>query len=332
MLTPTELRTHLKKGGVNFMVTTPFTEDQEVDYEGLKVNIEFMLEKTKDFDTCVLTPTGSNGEFVHLNDEELKNVIRTSVETVAGRKVVVAGTGRADAYSTIKMTQYAESVGADGAQVILPYYFIPFEDGMFDHFKQLADAINIGIVVYNNPGFTSSWIKPPLMKRIITEIGEKIAGIKENTPHLMLFNAMAKMVKETGVSLYSGFGEQWFAYQFPWGADGMASPFGNFYPEFPMGMYKAAVEYDFDTMRYWLDRMEPYYAFLGRCTAARRDTGTLMKPGGSIYGEGNIRFGAAKDAMNMMGLRGGRMRTPLESLTVKEKDELREILKYLGLL
>ncbi len=334
MTSAVELKEKLKAGGVSFMVVTPFNENQEIDYDGFRENIRFLLDKIKGFDTCTITPAGSNGEFVHLSEEEQKEVIKVCVEEVAGRATVVAGTGRAGATSTIEISKYAQDVGADGVQVILPYYFVPMEEGMYNHYKELADAIDIGIVVYNNPAFSGSWIKPALMKKMIEDFGGngKIAGVKENTPHLMLFNAMSKVLKEAGVALHSGFGEQWYAYQFPWGADGMATPFGNFFPEFPMEVYKASENNDFETIGNLLDKMAPYYAFVSKCSAARSDTGILTKPGGSIYGEGNLRFGIIKAAMNLVGLNGGRMRTPLTGITQKETDELKEILKYLKLI
>lgn len=331
---PIELKNKLKDGVVSFMVVTPFKENEEVDYEGLRENIQFFLEKVKGFDTCSITPTGSNGEFIHLSEEEHKKVIKTVIEEVNGRITVVAGTGRAGTHSTIEISKYAQEIGADGVQVILPYYFIPMEEGMYDHYKKLAESINIGMVIYNNPAFSGSWINPKLMLKMINDFGTngKIAAIKENTPHLMLFNSMVKMLSRTEVAVQSGFGEQWYCYQFPWGASGFASPFGNFFPEFPINLFKASKNYDFDTIKLLLSDMQPYYNFVAKCSANRKDTGVLTKPGGSIYGEGNLRFGIIKAAMNLMGLHGGKMRLPLTGITDKETDELKEILIGLKLI
>ena len=266
-------------------------------------------------------------------DDEQKEIIRICVEEVSGAVPVVAGTGRASTKRTIEISKYAQEVGADAVQVILPYYFVPTIDGMLEHYKMLADAVDVGIVIYNNPAFSGSWIKPAQMKKLIEMTGDKIIAVKENTPHLMLFNAMAKALRGTGVKLLSGFGEQWYAYQFPWGADGLATPFGNFFPEYPIAFKHAADHNDIETMRSWLNKMDRYYAFVGKIGATRGDTGMLDKPGGNIYGEGNVRFGVIKEAMNMMGLHGGDMRAPLKlHMTEAERAELREILAELGLL
>lgn len=322
-----------KVGGIAFMTVTPFDENDNVDYEGYRRNVRFLVDKIKANPCkCTITPCGSNGEFVHLTDDEQKEIIRICVEEVNGAVPVIAGTGRASTKRTIDISKYAQEVGADGVQVILPYYFVPTVDGMVDHYKALADAIDIGIVIYNNPAFSGSWIKPPVMKRIIEETSDHVVAVKENTPHLMLFNSMAKTLKGTGVKILSGFGEQWYAYQFPWGADGLATPFGNFFPEYPIKFKAAADKYDFAEMQKLLDKMNAYYAFVGKCTAKRGDTGMLDRPGGSIYGEGNVRFGVVKEAMNMMGLSGGKMRSPLHiDMTDEERAELKTILHDLEL-
>ena len=299
MMTREELRANVD--GIAFMTVTPFHENGEVDYDGYRENVRFLVSKIKENPCkCTITPCGSNG----------------------------ASTKR-----TIEISRYAQSVGADGVQVILPYYFVPTVDGMLEHYKLLADELDIGMVIYNNPAFSGSWIKPAQMKKLIELTGDKIVAVKENTPHLMLFNGMAKALKGTGVKLLSGFGEQWYAYQFPWGADGLATPFGNFFPEYPIGFKKAADQYDFAAMREWLARMDRYYAFVGKIGAARGDTGMLDKPGGNIYGEGNVRFGVIKEAMNLMGLHGGDMRAPLKlHMTDDERAELKDILRELQLL
>ena len=331
---PIELQRHLKKGGVSYMAVTPFKENGDVDYEGYRQNIRWLVDKIKDFENCTLTPCGSNGEFPHLSHEEHKRVMQICVEEVNGAVPVICGTGRASTHETIELSRFAQEIGADGVQVILPYYFVPMEDGMYAHYEKLAEAIDIGIVIYNNPAFSGSWIQPPLMKKMLEGFGAngKIAGVKDNTPHMMSFDGMASVVKQFDVPLYSGFGEKWYMYQYPWGADGLATPFGNFFPEYPRDVFLASQKNDNKKIDELISMMQPYYAFVGRCNAVRKDTGVLYKPGTAIYGEGNFRFGVVKAAMNLMGLHGGIMRLPLTGPTEKETAELKEILKGLGLL
>lgn len=157
-------------------------------------------------------------------------------------------------------------------QVILPYYFVPMEDGMYAHYEKLAEAIDIGIVIYNNPAFSGSWIQPPLMKKMLEGFGAngKIAGVKDNTPHMMSFDGMASVVKQFDVPLYSGFGEKWYKYQYPWGADGLATPFGNFFPEYPRDVFLASQKNDNKKVDELISMMQPYYAFVGRATPSAK--------------------------------------------------------------
>ena len=160
-----ELKKHLS--GLHFVNVTPFDEDGTLNLGAYRDNLKWMLEKIKGFD-CTITPCGSNGEFASMSEEEHRAVIKACVEVVNGEHPVIAGAGRASTYDTVKMCQYAQEVGADGVQIIHPYYFVPTVEGMYQHYKHIADAIDIGIVVYNNPAFSQSWINPTLMRESST--------------------------------------------------------------------------------------------------------------------------------------------------------------------
>ena len=116
MMTREELRANVD--GIAFMTVTPFHENGEVDYDGYRENVRFLVSKIKENPCkCTITPCGSNGEFPHLTDDEQKEIIRICVEEVDGAVPVVAGTGRASTKRTIEISRYAQSVGADGVQV-----------------------------------------------------------------------------------------------------------------------------------------------------------------------------------------------------------------------
>ena len=123
-----ELKQAMK--GVFVVQTTPFNKDGSLDLEGIRANTRWLVKRMsgKDF---VLIPVGSTGEFYAMSDDECQAVIKVVVEEAKGKLPVIAGTGRAGTLETIKMCQYAESVGVDGVMVILPYYHIPEEEGMY---------------------------------------------------------------------------------------------------------------------------------------------------------------------------------------------------------
>jgi len=316
--------------GVDIVLVSPFKENDEVDYDGFKENIAYLKDKMRGKET-LFTPTGSCGEFCFLSEEEHKKLIKIAVEEVDGEFPVVAGAGYAGTKKTIDMCKYAEDVGADGLQLILPYYFVPTEEGMYQHYAKIAEAVNIGIIPYNNPAFSKSWIKPALMKRL-AEI-DNIIGVKENTPHIMLFESMARELKSTDMALFDGMGEGYYSYRCVNDISGVVSSFANFGPELSYEMYKAASNKDYTRVLEVKEKMRPWFAFLGKMAADHGpDTGALPKPGGVIYGEGNIRFGCVKDAMNLMGLKGGKVRLPLTMITEKEKAELKGVLQKMRLL
>ena len=171
-----ELKKKLK--GVIIVNTTSFNKDGSLDLTGFRANLRWLLKRTegKDF---IFNPLGSTGEFYAMSDDECKAVIKTTVEEVNGKLPVFAGVGRPGTKETIKMCQYAESVGVNGVQVILPYYFIPTEEGAYLHYKKIADSIKIAVMVYNNPAPTGCWIKPPLMAKIAKI--DNVIACKENT-------------------------------------------------------------------------------------------------------------------------------------------------------
>ena len=133
-----ELKKRMK--GVQIIQMAPFNKDESLDLEGMRANTRWLLERTagKDF---IFSPTGSNGELYAMSDDEGKAVIKMVAEEVKGQNVVMVGAGKAATRETIKMCQYAESVGADGALVIIPYYHVPTEEGMYQHYKQVAGSV-----------------------------------------------------------------------------------------------------------------------------------------------------------------------------------------------
>ena len=117
-----ELKARMK--GVYVVQATPFTETGEVDVEGLRENTRFLLNQSAGRH-ITLVPAGSTGEFYALSDEDRKKVIRTVVDEVKGKVTVLAGTAQAATGETLRMSRYAEEMGADGVQVVLPYYHVP---------------------------------------------------------------------------------------------------------------------------------------------------------------------------------------------------------------
>ncbi len=311
----------LKKAmkGVVIVQTTPFNKDDSLDLEGMRANTRWLLERTagKDF---IFTPLGSTGEFFNMSDDECKAVIKMVAEEAKGKNVIITGgVGRPSTQETIKMCQYAESVGADGVMIILPYYFVPMEEGMYQHYKQIAESVNIGIMVYNFPAVSGSWIKPPLMAKL-SKIPNIIA-VKENTPSIMSYYAMQRAVDPKDTVVLCGLGESMFPFEALYDCPGFVSGNANFAPDVSYSVYEAGAARDFNKVAELTSSMAPYDSFMSKVDANHG-------PHTGVGGKGGWMFiSVLKVSMDIVGLRGGEVRLPLVGLNEEEKDELKDVLR-----
>jgi len=155
-------------------LVTPF-KDGGVDWRSLEGLIEFHLENG----THGIVPCGTTGESATLSHQEHDEVIRAVIKTVNKRVPVIAGTGSNSTDEAVRLTREAERSGADGALMISPYYNRPTQEGIYQHYREVASAVGIPIIVYNIPGRTGSKIEPETLARM-AEI-DNIAGVKEAT-------------------------------------------------------------------------------------------------------------------------------------------------------
>lgn len=181
--------------GSSVALVTPFTETG-VDYECLEKLIEFHIANQTD---CILV-CGTTGESSTMPDAEHKEVIRFTVEKVNKRVPVMAGTGSNDTKHAIKLSQYAESVGADCLLVVTPYYNKTTQKGLYEHTKAVADSVNIPIILYNIPGRTGGLAFSIDTLKKLDEI-PNINAVKEATGDLAF---VAKIAAETNLNIYSG--------------------------------------------------------------------------------------------------------------------------------
>jgi 4-hydroxy-tetrahydrodipicolinate synthase len=161
-------------GRVLIPFVTPFDENGNVDHQTLGELADMVIER--DFCDSVIVG-GTTGEFISLTYEERISVFRTIKEAVNGRVPVVAGTGAAYTKHAIMLTQEAEALGFDVAMVVAPYYLKPTQEGIYRHFKAIAESTSLPILLYNIPLFTGSNIDPDTLISL-SQI-DNILGIKE---------------------------------------------------------------------------------------------------------------------------------------------------------
>ena len=147
--------------GLTVALVTPF-RDGEIDFAALRRLVDWHVEQGTD---C-LSPVGTTGESPTLSHDEHERVIATVVEQAARRLKVVPGTGSNSTREAIRLTRFAQKAGADGALMVGPYYNKPTQEGYYRHFAEVAEAVDLPIVLYNIPGRTASNILPETIARL----------------------------------------------------------------------------------------------------------------------------------------------------------------------
>lgn len=173
---------------------TPF-QDGDIDFRTLDELIEFQLENGID----AIVPVGTTGESPTLDNAEHKKVIERVVKTVAGQVPVIAGAGSNSTAEAIDYTAFAKKVGADASLQVCPYYNKPTQQGFYEHFKAIAEEVDLPIVLYNIPGRCGGTGLSPDTIANLAEI-ENIVAIKEATGSLDLASEIATRCDITLVS------------------------------------------------------------------------------------------------------------------------------------
>ena len=182
--------------GLSVALVTPMNDDLSVNEDMLRQLVDFHVESGTD---C-LVPVGTTGESPTLSHDEHDRVISIVCEQAAGRIKVMAGTGSNSTAEAIRLTQKAKDVGADGALLVAPYYNKPTQEGFFQHYKAIADAVDIPQVVYNIPGRTSKNIEPDTICRI-SEACPNVVAVKESTGSM---DQASQIISASDLTVLSG--------------------------------------------------------------------------------------------------------------------------------
>jgi 4-hydroxy-tetrahydrodipicolinate synthase len=178
-------------------LVTPMFEDGSVDYDGLRNLIDWHIAEGTD---CIGV-VGTTGESPTVSIEENCEIIRVAVQHAAGRVPIMAGAGANNTREAIEMTRVSKEVGADCTLQVVPYYNRPSQEGIYQHFKAIAEAVDLPVVLYNVPGRTVADMLPETTLRLAPVPG--IVGVKEATGNI---ERAAHLIKHApkGFSIYSG--------------------------------------------------------------------------------------------------------------------------------
>jgi 4-hydroxy-tetrahydrodipicolinate synthase len=285
-------------------LVTPFAADGAVDEKRLRELIEFQITGG----VRVLVPCGTTGESVTMSDEENRLVIRTTVELSRGRAKVIAGTGSNSTSVTIERSKAARELGVDGVLTVAPYYNKPTQEGLYAHFRAIAEAVSgLPVVIYNVPGRTSSNISADTTLRLARDC-ENIVAVKEASGNLSQIMEILRSRPE-GFRVISGDDALTLAL-IALGGEGLISVASNEAPKLMSELNDHALAGNWDEARALHYRLLP-----------------LMEANFIESSPGPV-----KAAMALMGLLEENLRLPLVPVQEKTRARMREVLNELGLL
>lgn len=282
--------------GCGTAIATPFTKDG-VNFEEFGKIIEFQIQNNID----AIIVCGTTGESATMSTEEKKETIKYAIEKVAKRTKVVVGTGSNNTKSAIEMSKYVEEVGADGILVVTPYYNKTTQKGLISHYKEIAEAVNLPIIMYNVPSRTGVNILPKTCMEL-SKI-KNIVAIKEASGDISQVAKIANLCKDD-LTIYSGNDDQIIPV-LSLGGKGVISVLSNIMPKYTHNMTKKYLEGDLEEAR-----------------KMQLEVSDLIE---ALFTEVNPI--PVKYALNLMGYKFGIPRLPLIELTDENKEKLKEVMK-----
>lgn len=289
--------------GAGVAIITPFNEDGSINFDAFGKIIEDQIAGSTD----AIIVCGTTGESSTMNDEEHIATIKYCVDKVAGRVPVIAGTGSNCTREAVNMSVKAEEVGADGLLCVTPYYNKCTQEGLYQYYKAISDAVNIPIIMYNIPGRTGTTIQPETAVRIAKKV-ENVVAIKEASGNI---SAVAKLasLSDGCIDIYSGNDDQVLPL-LSLGAKGVISVWSHVAPKKVHDMVYAFLEGDIETAKkLQLEAIDVIDALFCEVNPI-----------------------PVKAAMNMLGYDAGIVRAPLTELTDAHKEVLRKALENYGVL
>lgn len=240
------------KGSIVALVS-PMFEDGTIDYDSYRNLIEMHIAAG----TNAIVAVGTTGESPTVDYDEHNELVRVAVETAAGRIPVIAGTGSNSTKEAIELSAYAASVGADATLQVVPYYNKPTQEGLFQHFKAISEAVDIPIILYNVPGRTVADLKNDTVLRLL-EL-PNVIGLKDATGDLgRASELLSRLPKDREFAIYSGNDDSALALMLM-GDSGVISVTANVAPELMSRMCAMALANDVMGAREINDRLMPLH-------------------------------------------------------------------------
>ena len=289
--------------GAGVAIITPFKENGDVNFDEFGKLIEMQIEGGTD----AIIVCGTTGEASTMNDDEHLATIKYCIDKVAGRIPVVAGTGSNSTKEAVNLSKKAAELGADGLLCVTPYYNKATQEGLYQYYKAISDAVDIPIIMYNVPGRTSTNIQPETAVRIAKEV-ENVVAIKEASGNIAQVAKLASLA-DGCLDIYSGNDDQVVPLM-SLGGIGVISVWSNVAPKQVHDMTAAFLNGDVETAR-----------------KLQLEAIDLI---GALFCEVNPI--PVKAGVNMLGYNAGSLRAPLTEMTDAGKERLRKAMEDYGIL
>ncbi|MCP4383227.1 MAG: 4-hydroxy-tetrahydrodipicolinate synthase [Hyphomicrobiales bacterium] len=288
------------KGSITALVTP--MRDGGIDEEGFRALVDWQIEEGSNG----LVPVGTTGESPTLSHDEHKRVVEMCIEVAAGRVPVIAGAGSNNTSEAVELARHAEAAGADGVLVVTPYYNKPNQEGLFQHFKAINDAIGIPIIIYNIPPRSVVDMSVETMARLY-EL-DRIAGVKDATAKI---DRVSLQRAAMGPEFNQLSGEDGTAIGFmAHGGHGCISVTSNVAPKMLAVFQKACLAGDFATALSYQDRLMPLHRAL------------FLEPSPA----------GVKYALSLTGRIRDDLRLPLVKVSDATRTEIRSAMVHAGLI
>lgn len=289
--------------GAGVAIVTPMKENGEVNYEKFAEMIEFQIANGTD----AIIVCGTTGESSTLTHEEHLDVIKYCTEKVAGRIPVVAGTGSNCTETAVYLSGEAEKYGVDGLLLVSPYYNKATQNGLYTHFKTIAESVKLPIILYNVPSRTGCNILPDTVIRLCHDV-ENIVGVKEASGNLSQIARLAAKAKGT-VDIYSGNDDQ-IVPILSLGGKGVISVLSNVAPKETHEICAKYFEGDVEGSR------DLQLRAMDLCDALFCEVNPIP----------------VKKALNLMGMEAGSLRLPLTEMEEANTAKLEKAMREFGIL
>ncbi len=289
--------------GAGVAIVTPMNEDGSVNYENFGRLIDFQIENGTD----AIIVCGTTGEASTLTHEEHLDTIRYCVEKVDGRVPVVAGTGSNCTETAVYLSTEAEKYGVDGLLLVTPYYNKATQNGLYAHFKTVAESVKVPVILYNVPSRTGCNILPETVVRLCKDV-PNILGVKEASGNISQIAHLAA-ISHGLVDIYSGNDDQIVPIM-ALGGIGVISVLSNVAPR-----------QTHEICQKFLD---------GDAAGSRKLQLEALELCNTLFCEVNPI--PVKKALNLMGLDGGTLRMPLSEMEPENAARLEKVMKAYGIL